>query len=211
MKHPETNQTETDPWKISDAFAKYYAQLYKSQDKEFKEERISDFLKPLNMNKLTTDEASKLVEPIREEEIKETITKLKNNKSPGVDGFAGEYYRAFINDLSPILCRVYNDVLNTGDPPQSWSEAIITVLHKEGKDPLQCTSYRPISLLCVDYKILTSILATRVQHHLKKLIKADQTGFISGRQGTNNVRRALNLQSIAAKDKQPSMLSQPRC
>lgn len=64
----------------------------------------------------------------------------------------------------------------------------------------------PISLLCVDYKILTSILVTRVQKHIKTLIKPDQTGFISGRQGINNVRRTLNFQLIMAQDKEPSML-----
>ena len=162
--------------------------------------------KLLKMTKMTQDEATKLVEPITEKEIKETIAKLKNNKSPGVDGFSGEYYKIFMSELTPILCKVYNYILKSGTPPKSWSEAIITVIQKEGKDPLQCTSYRPISLLCVDYKILTSILATRIQKNIKKLIKPDQTGFIVGRQGTNNVRRALNLQSIAARDKQPSML-----
>lgn len=111
----------------------------------------------------------------------EAIAKLRNNKSPGADGYAGEYYKIFENELTPILCKVYNYALNSGDIPKSWSEAIITVLHKEGKDPINCTSYRPISLLCVDYKILTSILATRIQNYIKKLVKREQTGFIRGR------------------------------
>ncbi len=121
-------------------------------------------------------------------------------------GFSGEYYKVFVNDLSPILCKVYNYALQSGDPPKSWSEAIISVLHKEGKDPMQCNRYRPISLLCVDYKILTSILAKRIQKCIKKVIKPDQTGFIQGRHGTNNVRMALNLQSIAEKNKRNAML-----
>lgn len=158
------------------------------------------------MTKLSNVEATKLVEPITEAEIRETITKLKNNKSPGMDGFSGEYYTIFVNQLAPILCKVYNYTLNSGDPPKSWSEAIIAVQQKEGKDPIQCSSYRPISLLCVDYKILTLILATRIQNYTKKLIKPDQTGFIIGRNGTNNIRRVLNLQSIAANDRTPSML-----
>lgn len=206
IKQPYSNDVKTSPKTISDAFAKYFEQLYKGQLQDSKGEKIKDFFKNLKLAKLTIDEASALVEPIREEEIKETIVKLKNNKSPGMDGFSGEYYKVFVNDLTPVLCRLYNYALNSGNPPQSWSEAIITVLHKEGKDPSQCSSYRPISLLCVDYKILTSILATRIQKYIKKLINPDQTGFISGRHGTNNIRRVLNLQSLMAKGAQTSML-----
>lgn len=206
IRNPETNLVETHPKEISNAFAKYYEQLYKAEVQESQKENINDFLKPLKMSKLSNMEAAKLAEPITEAEIRETIAKLKNNRSPGTDGFSGEYYKCFVNELTPILCKVYNYTLNSGDPPKSWSEAIIAVLQKEGKDPVQCTSYRPISLLCVDYKILTSILATRIQNYIKKLIKPDQTGFIIGRHGTNNIRRALNLQSIAARNRTPSML-----
>lgn len=206
IKHPVTKNIETQPKAISDAFAEYYQELYRGQNQESKKEKIIKFLKPLNLTKILREEACKLTDPITEEEIKETISNLKNNKAPGTDGFSGEYYKVFMNDLSPILCKVYNYALQSGDPPKSWSEAIISVLHKEGKDPIQCTSYRPISLLCVDYKILTSIMAKRIQKYIKKVIKPDQTGFIQGRQGSNNVRRALNLQSIAIKNKRNAML-----
>ena len=59
---------------------------------------------------------------------------------------------------------------------------------------------------CVDFKILTSIIANRIQKYIRKLIKPDQMGFINNRQGIDNVRRALNLQSLAAKRDTPSML-----
>lgn len=61
------------------------------------------FFKTLRFDKLTPDEASVLVEPITEKEVRETIAKLKNNKSPGVDAFAGEYYKVFVTDLTPVL------------------------------------------------------------------------------------------------------------
>lgn len=82
---------------------------------------------------------------------------MKNNSSPGADGFQGEYYRVFTDELAPKLCKLFNYVLSEGNFPASWSEAVITVILKEGKDPLQYNSYRPINLLCVDYKILTEI------------------------------------------------------
>lgn len=83
---------------------------------------------------------------------------------------------------------------------------MITVLHKDGKDPPQCSSCQPLNLLCIDYKVLTSISAARVQKYIKTLIKPDQTGFISGHQGINNVRRALNLQLMMTRYIQLSML-----
>lgn len=76
--------------------------------------------------------------------IKKNIGKLKNNKSPGVESFPGEFCNVFINELTPILCRIYNYALEKGDPTKSWAEAEITVIHKAGKDPTQCIGYRPI-------------------------------------------------------------------
>lgn len=98
---------------------------------------------------------------------------------------------------------MYNYALEKRDPLKSSTEAVITVIHKAGKDPTQCSAYRPISLLCQDLKILTSILAERIQKHIRKLVKPDQTGFVSGRHGADNVRRALNIQMIAGKRQVP--------
>lgn len=41
----------------------------------------------------------------------------------------------------------FNNDLSESDPPRSWSEAIVTVIHKAGKDPIRCSSYRPIHVL----------------------------------------------------------------
>ena len=202
---PNSNQLVNQPKEISEAFANYYRKLYKEENVPQKKEKIDLFFNSIQLTRLTTEEADSITCPITEEEIKNNILKLKNNKSPGADGFPGEYYKTFINELTPILCRIYNYALTEGDPPGSWADAIISVIHKENKDPTQCTSYRPISLLCVDMKILTSIVANRIQKHIGKLVKPEQTGFINNRQGTDNIRKALNLQYIATKRDTPSM------
>lgn len=78
------------------------------------------------------------------------------------------------------------------------------MIPKEGKDPTNCASYRPISLLCSDVKIL-STMAKQIQKCINKIIKPDQTGFIPGRQGIDNIR-TLNIISSAKQNQQTSML-----
>lgn len=93
-----------------------------------------------------------------------------------------EFYREFSPKLVPILKSVHDESLANGKLPQTLSQAMISVLLKKDKDSLECSSYRPISLLCCDYKILTKVLAKRVEVIIPTIINKDQTGFIPGRQ-----------------------------
>lgn len=96
-------------------------------------------------------------------EVQEAINLLQNGKSPGPDGFTVEFYKSYSSVLAPILQRVYNESFLLGRLPKTMSEASISLLVKKDKDPLLCSSYRPISLLNVDFKILSKILALRLQ------------------------------------------------
>lgn len=71
--------------------------------------------------------------------------------------------------------------------------AHISVIPKEGKGLTYCGNYRPISLLNLDLKISTKILANRIQHFIPKLIHLDQVGFVPTREARDNTTKALNL------------------
>ena len=71
--------------------------------------------------------------------------------------------------------------------------AIVTLIPKPGRDPETLKGYRGISLLCCDYKVIASALANRIKKVITKLIHTDQTGFIKGRQITDNIRATKDL------------------
>lgn len=121
---------------------------------------------------------------------------------PGTGVIPCEFYKSFREEVTSVHNKVFNYALQSGDPPKSWSKAIISVLHK---DPTLCEGYRPVSLLYNDLKILTSIMEKQMQKYITTLIKIDQTGFIPGRQGANN-RRILNIISSTKCTFQASMM-----
>src|SRR4029434_2726092 len=98
IKGPDSDKILTQPKDITEAFASYYRRLYEEEADPHKNERMESFFKSIKLAKLTSEEANMLSLPITEEEIRENIVKLKNNRAPGINGFSGEYYKAYVNE-----------------------------------------------------------------------------------------------------------------
>ena len=88
---------------------------------------------------------------------------------------------------------MFNHSFIQGTLPPTLMQASISIIYKKGKDPLNCSSYRPISLLLVDVKILAKILALRLESVMPQIISEDQTGLIEGRHSYSNMRRLLDV------------------
>ena len=71
--------------------------------------------------------------------------------------------------------------------------AILTLLPKSGKDLRWLKNWRPLSLLNTDYKILTKLLAIRLQHVLPNLISEDQVAYIKKRYIGENIRKIVDI------------------
>ena len=110
------------------------------------------------------------------------IKNLPNNKTPGPDGFPGEFYQTFKEEI----------IETEGKLPNSYEDSL-TLIPKPGKDPLKKENYRPISLINMDTKILNKVLANRIQQYIKRIIHHDQVEFIPGVQGWFNIHKSISV------------------
>ena len=93
---------------------------------------------------------------ITEQEIYNTIKLLKTNKSPGDDGIVSEFYKEYWYLIKGTFTEVLRYIFNTNVLSKSQYNAILTLLYKKGERE-DIRNWRPISLLNVDYKIITKI------------------------------------------------------
>ena len=125
------------------------------------------FLENYNLPKLNEEEAENLNRPITAEEIEAVIKKLPTHKSLGPGGFTEEFYKAFKEELTPILHRLFKNIQNNGRLPNSFYEASIILIQNPDKDTTMKENVRPISLMNIDAKILKKYWQTSSSNTLK--------------------------------------------
>lgn len=91
--------------------------------------KIQTFLDTYISHKRLTEKDFQLLErPITLEEALIVIKTLKNNKSPGKDGFTAELYKMYAQLLIVPLATTFNDILTFGCLPPSWNCATVVVI-----------------------------------------------------------------------------------
>jgi hypothetical protein len=112
------------------------------------------FLDNLYILYLSSDEKTNMDASISDDEATLVIQSMQSGKAPGPDGFPIAFPKAFSSKLSPILNSMYNGIFSSQKLPQTVTQATILLLLK--KDPVDCVSYRPISLIKVLSRHLVS-------------------------------------------------------
>ena len=120
------------------------------------------FLDGKNIRKLSKNDQNKCEGLITKTEAKEALKNMKNGKVPGSDGFSAEFYKLFWNDRNDS----FNEAFTKSKLSVTQRLGTLTCLPKGGKSQEFMNNLRPITLLNVDYKISSGILAMRMKRVL---------------------------------------------
>lgn len=118
------------------------------------------------------------------------------NTAPGPDGIAKRVLALVSRELRGPLMRLVNGCMRKGVFPQTWKQASLVLIPKEGKDAAQPSSYRPICLINELGKLCERVISNRITQHLSREgpdLADHQFGFRCGRSTLDAIARVRSL------------------
>ena len=170
----------TDKHKINQELERFYKNLF-TEKWEFQKEDINAYLSQINIPILTEEQSQTCEGPITESELLNALKSMPNNKSPGNDGLTKEFYENFWKEIEIPLCNTITKSCQNGELSTSQREAVIKLIEKKDKGKKLIKNWRPISLLNVDTKLISKVLAERLKKVLPSLKSKNQTAYVKGR------------------------------
>lgn len=125
--------TITDQSDILSEIENYTKNLYSSCDNKLHDVDISTIVDKTMVNLLDNDMSCKLEGIITREEAPAALKGMKNDKSPGTDGFSAEFFKFFWKDIGHFLIRSLNFGFNKGELSITQKQGIISILPKGNK------------------------------------------------------------------------------
>ena len=196
---PEEGRELLDQKAILREQSKFYKNLYSTKDCSITEGQ-NDVFFPSNQNDqfnvLTEFEKDLCEGLITKSEALASLKQMKRNKSPGIDGYSMEFYLFFWKDISDYLINSINTAYIKKEMSVTQKQGLIVTIPKPDKARYYLKNWRPITLLTVDYKIASAVIAERLKKILPKVISPSQKGYLKGRFIGENTRFLYDLMKI---------------
>ena len=170
MENLEPNTILKDKNSILLYIKNYYQKLYMKED--FDEEYQDKFL-GLITKVLSEEEQKLLIEEVNQNEIFNAIKDMSLNRAPGIDGIPVEFYIQYWSIIKSEITDIIKNIIKGTLLNEKQRKAIITLIPKMGDLSLLKT-WRPVSLICCDTKIVAKILAKRIAPLLYSLLSENQ-------------------------------------
>jgi hypothetical protein len=117
---------------------------------------------------------------------------MPNGKSPGLDGFTVDFFKAFLDVVKYDIYGLVEDSRRSASILKSLNSTLINLIPKE-YEVRTLDKFRLISLCNLVYKIISKVIANRLKPLLPLLISKEQSGFVEGRQTMDNVIQAHEI------------------
>ncbi|XP_060182487.1 uncharacterized protein LOC132612182 [Lycium barbarum] len=141
---------------------------------------------------LTLDQQRQLLVPVTREVILNTLHSLPCDKSPGVDGFPAEFFKAFWPVIGEEVTNAILQFFENGRLLRSINCTTITLVPKV-TTPNFVKEFRPIACCSTIYKLIAKIMTTKLKTVVDYLVGPSQSAFIEGRNILDNVVVAHEL------------------
>lgn len=181
LNHPIHGRVQTKEAMVEVA-TDFYRELYR-------EKPIDKATWPVlfdGVPKLNGHERECLEREITAAECYEALCAMPERKSPGDDGITVEVWRAIFPIIGEHYVSMINSARQSGFQPE-FLRALLTLIKKKGASEGQMKDFRPLSLMNIDYKILSKVLSTRLRKVLGSIVHRDQSCGIPGRNIQDNV------------------------
>ena len=106
---------------------------------------------------------------------------MKNRKSPGNDGLTKEFFICFFGEVAPLLIQSLNYSFIVGELSASQKQAVITSVEKKGIDKRLVKNWNPVSVMNVDTKIASKVIALRMKKVSPSIVNYDQAAYVKNR------------------------------
>ena len=172
----------TDPGEMRQHAVEFYSALFR---KEGCNRECADKLLQ-GLPQMGSEENAVLDANISLEELTAAVGQMAPGRAPGLDGLPADFYGHFWKCLGADLWEVLQECSQTELLPASCRRAVLSLLPKKG-DLAVLKNWRPVALLCTDYKLFSKVLANRLKHFLELIIHRDQSYCVSDRSIMDNI------------------------
>lgn len=166
--------TIDDPGRIKNEAVSFFKGI-------FKEECFNrPTFEGLDFNKLSQAQAAALIEPFSNDEIDNAVSSCDSDKAPGPDGFNFRFVKEAWATIKQDVYAIVREFHTTAQLPRGCNTAFIALIPKIDS-PKEFKDYRPISMVGCIYKIISKVMAKRLQKVMSSLVGPLQSSYIEGR------------------------------
>ncbi|GJU34638.1 uncharacterized protein Tco_1182992 [Tanacetum coccineum] len=156
-------------------------------------------------NRLSSNQAEYMARQVSNEEIKEAIFSMGDDKSPGPDGYTATFFKGAWDIVGVDVSKAIKEFFMSGKLLKEVNHTISALIPKV-PSPTRVNDYRLISCCNVLFKCISKIISNRIKDSLTDLVNINQSAFVLGRRISDNILLTQELMHNYHLDRAP-----PRC